>query len=160
MILVTVGTQLPFDRLINSVEQWAVTKNYNDIVFQVGRSGYKPSIGRSVEFIPAPELQSIIEQAELVIAHAGTGTMISCLSQKKPIVIMPRDYLFGEHRNNHQKATVAKLHNIHGVFVADSEHELPKAIDTALLATNHDNNFDFPAYAQDSLIEHIKNFIF
>lgn len=160
MILVTVGTQLPFDRLINSVEKWAIAKSYNDIVFQVGRSGYKPSIGRSVEFIPAPELQSILEQAELVIGHAGTGTMISCLSQRKPIVIMPRDYLFGEHRNNHQKATVAKLRNIYGVFVADSEYEIQKVIDSALLAANSDNNFNFPESAQDSLIEHIKSFIF
>lgn len=155
MILVTVGTQLPFNRLISSVEKWAIVNCYTDIMFQVGLSGYKPSVGRSVEFLQDIELQEYIKNSELVIGHAGTGTMISCLSISKPMVIMPRNHLYGEHRNNHQKATVAKLRDIYGVFVADTEYEMPQVISNALLAANPTEKFCFPESAQDSLVDHI-----
>ena len=131
MILVTVGTQLPFDRLIKRVESWAISTCHSDIVFQVGLNGYRPLIGRATEFIPPKELHCLIDRAELVVAHAGIGSIISCLSLGKPIVIMPREFRFGEHRNDHQIATATKLRHIPGLYVADSDTSLSDVIGAA-----------------------------
>ena len=41
MILVTVGSQLPFDRLVRAVETWARAAGRTDVVFQVGDGGHR-----------------------------------------------------------------------------------------------------------------------
>lgn len=157
MILVTVGTQLPFDRLIRAVEQWGEEHGYTDIIFQIGRSAYKPSLGTVIDFIPAQKLDELQRQAELVIGHAGIGTIISRLSLKKPVVIMPRLHALNEHRNDHQKATIARLRHLPGVFTADTEQDLSSTIEHARKAINRTDIFNFPSHADDSLTSYIRH---
>ena len=153
MILVTVGTQLTFDRLIRAVESWAQAQGRTDLVFQTGKGGYKPSIGKVCEFIGPVELDRMISEAELVIGHAGIGTIISRLSLSKPIVVMPRLYALGEHRNDHQKATVAHMRHMPGVVVADDEQALAEAINTARGLADR---IEFPCEAQQQLTDYIR----
>lgn len=160
MILVTVGTQLPFDRLIRAVESWAISTGHQDVIFQVGSAGYRPTVGRATEFISPKELQNLIERAELVIGHAGIGSIISCLSLGKPIVIMPREFRLGEHRNDHQMATVARLHGITGLFVADNDMSLNEVIESARQAALDNSDMYFSEYADKSLVSHIRQLLF
>jgi len=157
LILVTVGTQLPFDRLIKAVERWAVANDYTNIMFQTGNSEYIPALGLVRKFIPAAELELLLYQAKLVVGHAGIGTIISCLSLRKPVVIMPRDFKLGEHRNDHQKATVSRLRYLKGVFAADSEFELEAVIESALQVAVSDVDTAFPKYAKETLVRHIRS---
>lgn len=136
MILVTVGTQLIFDRLIKGVEQWGLKENYNNIVFQIGNEAYKPSIGKSYYFIGVDALDQYMEEADLVIGHAGMGTILTCLTQGKPLVIMPRLFKFGEHRNDHQLATFNNMKDFDLIFCAEGEGELSDAISSALASKN------------------------
>lgn len=136
MIFVTVGTQLSFDRLVKSVEEWALKNNYTDIVFQVGKHGYHPRLGKSVEFFTGKESDEYFRKASIVISHAGMGTILSCLSEGKPLVVMPRLYSLSEHRNDHQLATYMKLKNLNGLFAADDELMLRDAINAALETKN------------------------
>lgn len=159
MILVTVGTQLPFDRLVRAVESWAISTGHQDVIFQVGSAGYHPTVGRATEFISPPELQSLIERAELVIGHAGIGSIISCLSLGKPIVIMPREFRLGEHRNDHQMATVARLHGVAGLFVAGNDISLDEAIESARHAAFENTDICFSEYADKSLVSHIRKLL-
>lgn len=132
MIFVTVGTQLGFDRLIKAVERWNVENNSFDITYQIGDGKYKPRIGDVYKYISPEKVNDLQVQSELVIGHAGVGTILTRLEINKPIVIMPRLYQFGEHRNDHQLATSKRLLSEEGVFVAFNESELDEKIHQAL----------------------------
>jgi UDP-N-acetylglucosamine transferase subunit ALG13 len=47
-----------------------------------------------------------MQESNIVVAHAGTGTIIKALEFAKPIVVMARISSYGETRNDHQLHTV------------------------------------------------------
>ena len=42
LIFATVGTQLPFDRLIIALDHWAKSKRNAEVFAQIGRGSYQP----------------------------------------------------------------------------------------------------------------------
>ncbi len=137
----TVGSQLPFDRLTRAVDQWCAASGRSDVIGQIGEvgtDGYRPTHFRWSEFIPPAEFNRLLGQAELVIAHAGMGSIISALRNAKPIIIMARRANLGEHRNDHQLATAAHFANRQGVYVAQDEAALPVALEQGALSANQE----------------------
>jgi UDP-N-acetylglucosamine transferase subunit ALG13 len=108
MIFLTVGTQLPFDRLVSAVDTWAA-QNGSEVVAQIGNSGLRPDHLRWTRFMGAPEFRECFHAADAIVAHAGMGTILTGLDLGKPVVIVPRLAAHGEHRNDHQLATVEQL---------------------------------------------------
>ncbi|MBO6556622.1 MAG: hypothetical protein JJ957_08990 [Pseudomonadales bacterium] len=156
MIFVTVGTQLPFDRLIRSMDQWA-HESKHDVFAQTGNGVYKPMNIDSMKFLGVKEFDRRVSQADLLVSHAGIGSIITAMEMSKPIVVMPRLARFGEHRNDHQLATVSKLKELNNVFVAESEHDLGNAIREALDHTKTELNTAPTARA--ALVTSISDFI-
>ncbi len=109
MIFVTVGTQLPFDRMIRTIDAWAAENKRTDVFAQIGPAIYRPKQIQFSEFLPSNECRKKIEQASVVIAHAGMGSIITALELGKPIIVMPRLCELGEHRNEHQVSTAKKF---------------------------------------------------
>ncbi|MDK3074845.1 glycosyltransferase [Sedimentitalea sp. JM2-8] len=138
MIFLTIGTQGPFDRLVLAVDAWCKTKGRGAEIFgQIARPkpGCEPNHFDWVERLDPAEFNRRFAEASLIISHAGMGTIISALEAGKQIVVMPRRFDLGEHRNDHQIATVNQLSTRPGVFVARDETELGARIDQALAAT-------------------------
>lgn len=129
MILVAVGTQFPFDRLVETVDRWAADSGTLDVVAQIGPSSYTPTHMRAHTFVTEEEFQALIANANLVIAHCGMGSILSALSLGKPIIVMPRSAAKGEHRNDHQFATAQRFSDQPGVTVAWNEAELRRSLD-------------------------------
>ena len=136
MIFLTVGTQLPFDRLVRAVDKWAFDNPQAEIYGQIGSSSCPPQHFDWSEDMPQPQFDARVTEADLIIAHAGMGSIISAMDLAKPIVIMPRLASHGEHRNDHQLATSSKFADLDNVFLACNEEELGLAIDDAL-NSNH-----------------------
>ena len=109
MIFVTVGTQLPFDRMIHAIDQWAGRAGRRDVFAQIGPSIYRPSNIEWKHFLNAEACREKTKAASLVVAHAGMGTIITALEMGKPVLVMPRRMALGEQRNDHQLATVEQL---------------------------------------------------
>jgi UDP-N-acetylglucosamine transferase subunit ALG13 len=129
-ILVTVGTELPFDRLVSAVERWAVDAGVADSVLaQVGETEHPPSRIAWTRILEGPEFHDYFEQAELVVSHAGMGTVISALQLGRPLLVMPRLYSLGEHRNDHQMATAVRLAEQERADVAMDESELVERLE-------------------------------
>lgn len=128
MILVAVGTQFPFDRLVETVDKWAATSGA-EVIGQIGPSTYKPAHLNARAFIRPDEFQALLDKAELLIAHCGMGSILSALSRGKPIVVMPRSAAKGEHRNDHQFATAQRFAQQPGVTVAWDEAELSRCLE-------------------------------
>jgi UDP-N-acetylglucosamine transferase subunit ALG13 len=124
VIFVSVGTQLPFDRLIRTVDRWATAAGRTDVVAQVGKGTYKPRTIEARPFLTPTEFLHFQQQSRLVVAHCGIGSMVSALEHGLPIIMMPRRHSLGEHRNDHQLATARNLRSIAGVYIAEDEHEL------------------------------------
>ena len=128
MIFATVGTQLPFDRLIRNLDQWAAVNRDSDVFAQIGRGGYEPRhIGWSNDLHPQ-EFRGRLESCDVVVAHAGMGTIISGLELGKRVIVMPRRASLGEHRNEHQLATVARLEHLRGLEVVHDAEALHAAL--------------------------------
>ncbi len=129
MILVSVGTQFPFDRLIGTVDEWAVANGRTDVRAQTGPSSHAPRALRSFAMLSPDEFARLQAEAEVVVAHAGMGSILGALQSGTPIIIMPRDFSRGEHRNDHQSATARRFADTPGVYVAWDESELRGYLD-------------------------------
>lgn len=128
MIFVTVGTQLPFDRLVEAV--LSIEKKISaHMVLQVGAG--KVFNESCIPFLSADQTGRYISECDVVVAHAGMGTIITALSKGKPVVVLPRKSLLGEHRNNHQLSTCKSLDGLSGLFIAWEEDEILSCLEKA-----------------------------
>lgn len=129
MIFVTVGTQLPFDRLVQAVDDWAATSGRDDIFAQIGPTQLEPSHVEHSRFVAPAQCRERMLAADAIVAHAGMGTILTALEMGKPLIVMPRRADLGEHRNDHQMATVRRLAELGAVTAAFDESELRLRLD-------------------------------
>jgi len=129
VILVTVGTQLPFDRLVEPVARWARARGVTDVYFQHGGTVVDLNGFQSAAFLSPEEAAKLLDQADVVVAHVGMGTILGCLERGKPIVLLPRKASLGETRNEHQTASARSLEGREGVFIAWEANELDDILD-------------------------------
>lgn len=133
-IFLTVGSQMPFDRLVSAADEWAANHPEATIFGQIGDSAF---VARSMEVVAAlsPEAFSTqVQRADIVLAHAGMGTVLTAMDRGKPMVLMPRSAALRETRNDHQIGTARWLEKKPGVFVANSGDDLDGALSRAVLA--------------------------
>ncbi|MEL6243892.1 MAG: glycosyltransferase [Pseudomonadota bacterium] len=117
MIFGTVGTQLAFDRLVEALDAEAAERDEPFLV-QSGPSAYEPKYVEMVATLSPAAFAQHFSQSRLIIAHAGIGTVLSAIRYRKPLIIVPRRHVLGEHRNDHQIATARRLENLPGLYVA------------------------------------------
>jgi len=123
MILVTIGTQVPFDRFIKAVDELAETID-EPFVVQALKGNYLPKNFKTVDFIAPDEFNRIMLETRLVVAHAGIGSILSAIDYEKPIIIFPRLASLGEHRNDHQMATAIAMNEKGYAYVAYDKKQL------------------------------------
>lgn len=155
MIFVTVGTQLPFDRLIQAVDEIAPFLNGERIVAQTHGGNY---IAKNIEcraYMYSDEFNTVLSQSRMIISHAGIGTIMSALALRVPIIVMPRRVSLGEVRNEHQLATAKKMDELDFVNVAYDEKQLQELV----LSGNIQCLCPLQDKVSDELIESIVDFI-
>lgn len=128
-ILVTVGAQVPFERMVDAVDQWAEAAGRDDVFAQVGETMRPPRHIAYQPFLTPAELLARVQAADVIVGHAGMGTIITALRHGKPIVVLPRRSDLGEHRNDHQLATAARFEERGAVTYARDEGELTGWLD-------------------------------
>ncbi|MDR3499407.1 MAG: glycosyltransferase [Parvibaculum sp.] len=156
MIFVTVGTQLPFDRLVRTVDTWATECGRNDIVAQTGPSKYVPKTLINSPFMKPATFDRHLSEADIIIAHAGMGSIIGALSMAKPIIVMPRQVALGEHRNDHQLATAERFRSRPGVYVVHDADALRSILSRLLELTG---GAPIPTIASQELLQALRDFI-
>lgn len=124
MIFVTLGTQLPFERLIQAMDTWAEQHSSIHVFAQVGQTKYPVKFMQTVAGLSPKEYQDTFDRASLVVSHVGMGTIIAGLSTGKPMVLMPRQAALGEHRNDHQLATAKKFEKFEMIDIAHEVDQL------------------------------------
>jgi len=129
VIFVTVGHQMPFDRLIRVVDAWAEREGRADLFGQIGEGAYWPSYFPAAPFLTPAQFQDRLGRSSAIVAHAGTGTIIAALQLGRPILVLPRRAELGETRNDHQFATADHFERAGYILVARSEAELAAKMD-------------------------------
>lgn len=122
MILLTVGTQLPFDRFVRIVDELAPTLPL-PVFAQIGRGRYRPVNMEHRDFVPPVDFDALLERCTLIVSHAGIGTVVMAQRHAKPLILFPRSGALKEHRNEHQRDTAQALEGRRGIHIAhDAAH--------------------------------------
>jgi UDP-N-acetylglucosamine transferase subunit ALG13 len=131
LIYVTVGAQMPFDRLVHAVDAWAARTGRDDVFAQIGRGGEPPVHIEWTRLLDPDPWRQRVADCDFVVTHAGMGSILTALELGKPLVLMPRRAALGETRNDHQIASAQAMLEVDGIAVARDEHELPAVLDAA-----------------------------
>src|SRR3954453_23339807 len=86
MIFVTVGSMMAFDRLILSMDKWALAHTDRDVLAQIGGGTYRPNHMRWTRMLPPSEFHETVRSAAVIVAHAGMGSYFAAAEMRKPIV--------------------------------------------------------------------------
>ena len=124
LIFVTTGTQFPFDRLLSQINTWAATVPEINVIAQAANSTENFENITTVDFLSPAKYDEYTTNAEVIIGHAGMGTIITGFEKSKPLILMARKFQYGEHRNDHQQSTVNKFNGVKGVHIAHDDNEL------------------------------------
>lgn len=127
MIFVTIGTQLPFHRLVAAMDQIARELDEH-IVAQIGAdSDAYPNLELRHR-LPPDHFEALVAEARIIVAHAGIGTILAARRHCKPLILMARRHDLGEHRNDHQVATLAALAGQPGIYPAAEPEDLARLL--------------------------------
>jgi UDP-N-acetylglucosamine transferase subunit ALG13 len=157
MIFVTVGHQMPFDRLVRAVDSWAGENNVKNIFAQIGITSFTPLNLKYKDRLDPMVFRKIFEQADIIISHAGTGTILTALEMNKPILIMPRLGRLKETRNDHQISTAIHFKSFNNISVAMNENELTNIIGT--LNDNKGRDTKISRFASPKLLDTIRAYL-
>lgn len=116
MIFVTVGTHhQPFGRLMDALE----ALRGDAVIVQHGHSPAPAGVALAVPFMAFPEMEERMDMADVVVTHAGVGSILLALRCGHTPVVVPRLHRYGEHVDDHQAELAAALAQREEVVVVD-----------------------------------------
>lgn len=127
MIFLTVGSwHRGFDRLVRAVDALKGSGEISEnVTAQIGPGKYQPKNFSWVDFCSPQEFTEKVAEARIVFAHAGLGTIAVAVTERKPIVVVPRKPSLGEISDNHQFVTAKQLETEGKILVAYEIEDLP-----------------------------------
>ncbi|MGY8917827.1 MAG: glycosyltransferase [Flavobacteriales bacterium] len=156
VIFVVTGTQAPFDRLLSIIDKWAVNQDTYSVIAQTANSEINFKNMTCFDYLEPDVFNEYFNNADVIIGHAGMGTIIKALENKKKLVVFPRLVKYNEHRNDHQHHTAFGFEKLGLINVAYNEKDLFRYLN---------NIIDIPVKrkinqnAEKQLLEKISNFI-
>lgn len=111
MILVVLGThELPFSRLLNEIQRLVKEEVVTDkVVVQAGHTNFISADMEIHRFVSYQQMDEWYDQADIIISHAGTGSVVSGLKKGKVVIAVPRLKKYGEHNDDHQLQLIDTL---------------------------------------------------
>lgn len=105
MIFVILGTQdKKFPRLLDAIQkkidEGKISKE--EIIVQAGSTKYTSRDMKIIDYMSIKDFEECIEKADIIICHAGVGTILTALKSGKKIIAGARLKQYGEHVNDHQ----------------------------------------------------------
>jgi UDP-N-acetylglucosamine transferase subunit ALG13 len=108
-VVVTVGTseEYGFRRLVERVA--AIVPEGVEVLWQTGGTDVSGLDITATPFVPAADLARAMARADVVIAHAGSGSAIDALRAGRRPLLVPRRARHGEVGNDHQVQVASLL---------------------------------------------------
>ncbi len=123
MIFVTVGSRgYQFDRLFKKLDDLYEDGTLTEEMFaQVGTSTYRPKHFEYKDFITPEEFVQKIEEANIVVSHGASGSIMKALNAGKKVIAVTRLEKYNEHINDHQIQNNEAFSSNGYVLMADLE---------------------------------------
>lgn len=125
MIFVTIGTSLPFDRLLRTFEALDLGEQ---VVVQCGSRGCRPAGAVCLGPMPYEILVDHVRRARVVVTHAGAGSVLTCLLNGKKPVVVPRLRIHHEAVDDHQVEFGHRLSDVGLVTLVGDPSELASVL--------------------------------
>lgn len=124
MILVLCGTQK--QAFLRLWEQLQPLIPLYDLRIQAGHNPWpsNPPHLQIVDFIQPSQMIQWIEEADLIITHAGAGSMLQAIQAKKRVIAVPRLAQYQEHVNDHQLELACKFEALGYLKVLHDQDDL------------------------------------
>lgn len=125
-MLLTVGLErFPFDRLVRAADRAVEEGLVRGPAFgQIGTSAYTPRHFPFARFLPFDELRRRLQEADVVVCHAGVGTILLAQQLGKLPLVLPRRAAWGEQLDDHQLDLALRLAPAGRLLLARTEEEL------------------------------------
>jgi len=125
--VVTVGTQegYGFDRLFDAVVP--LLADCDEVLWQTGTQDVSAWGIEGRDRVPHAELETAVREADVVIAHAGTGSAITAFEQGRFPILVPRLARYGEHVDDHQ-VQIAREMERRGLAFMQTPEELDEGV--------------------------------
>jgi UDP-N-acetylglucosamine transferase subunit ALG13 len=120
----------PFGRLLAAVEAIAASLP-QPVIVQSGRNEFSSTLCEVRPFLSMVEFAEQVESADLLIFHAGAGSIIHAAQAGKVPVVMPRRAGRGEIIDDHQVELAAALSRAGKVILASEASDLAAAVTLA-----------------------------
>ena len=136
LLFATVGATLKFDRLVEYVAV-AASKGLlpAEVLIQTGTGGQSPPDLECVETLDFSTIRSTLHQADIVVCHGGTGSLVTALEAGCKVIAIPRLFERGEHYDNHQKEITDAFAARGLILTASSQQEFEQALERCRMFT-------------------------
>ena len=130
-VFVTVGTETyPFQRLIGWVDAWAGSAAAEGVrvIVQYG-TARPPALAEGHDHLPFDRVRSQLEEADAVVSHGGTGSVMLARAAGRLPIVVPRRGSEGEHVDDHQVEFARRLAKLGKAALAENEADLTELLD-------------------------------
>ncbi len=158
MIFASVGSQLPFDRMVRAIDEWARDNPQTRVYIQIGDGAYEPRHAGFARTITVKEYRERVRSSSLFVAHVGMGSILQGLEERRQMLLMPRLSALGEHTTDHQLHTADRFRDREGLLIVDDPETLKSSI-TRLLNEPLASGTGISGGASPELISHIAGFL-
>ena len=137
MILVVLGTHpQPMNRLLAHLDEMVDAGHIHEpVIVQAAVYDYAPRRLETLGILPHAALVELIRAAEVVVSHAGPGSLATIRMEGRVPVVVPRSPRQAEHVDGHQERYAARLRGQPGYIVPADLNQLASAIELARRAS-------------------------
>ena len=96
----------------------------DEIIAQIGVSRYEPAHMKWHRFMDKEVFDYNIENCDLLVTHAGEGSIMTGLIKGRRVIAVPRFARFGEHVNDHQLQIARALEKQHFIINVEEIEQL------------------------------------
>jgi UDP-N-acetylglucosamine transferase subunit ALG13 len=126
VIFATVGTHHDgFPRMLRALER---LPHDEELVVQHGHGTPPANADVAEPFLPFPQMSEYFGRADVVVTHAGVGSILMAIRHGHVPIVVPRLKRNGEHVDDHQVELAERLAAQHRVHVIWDESELAGAV--------------------------------
>lgn len=120
-----------FHRLLNAIGSISASLP-QPVIVQHGSTPFQDTACECHAFMNREATAELVRQSDLIICHAGAGTVIEAIRAGHKPVVMPRRRAFKEHVDDHQLEFATMLRETGKAIVIDEPAQLAHAVKGAL----------------------------
>lgn len=125
MIFIVLGSQkFQFNRLLKAVDSLELNE---DMFAQTGYSDYKPRNYKYKGFLDRDEFEDMVNKADVVITHGGSGSIIEAVKKDKKVIAIPRLAKYREHVDDHQIELIEQFKRMNLIYACE-DMDIEKAL--------------------------------